>query len=341
MSMPDFSNPMVQIVIDESPQRELEAQRIEVRDSILGPSSFSFDIPERSGKKWLDNELLTPGRKNVEISLGYVGNIDKIFVGKVNSLEYRLDIDDYSILTVQGFDLSTILQKSFKNDGCGFKKQKISDVVRQIASENGFECNCEPTEFLYESKKTDLDESDYSFIRRMAEMVRYDFYFRGKTLHFHPRNNRNPIKTLYWGRSGKSGIYSLFDMELRVSGAGAAKEIAVRGYDPKGDKALVSKRSPSYQSHIVPMGKMKVYDNAPENQQELDSFAQSLEDNAKQTMEIRARMQGDPSLRAGNAVGVAGISKKIDGLLFGIVEANHTMGPSGYETSVLMVGPAA
>jgi len=338
--MTDRSKPSFRIEIGGAIQRELAGyvQRLEVEDSIQAPSMFSFDVAETREKKWLDEGLLDPGKKDVKIYLGYVDELELMISGLVNSLDYSMRSNGQLQLTVQGFDYSTKLQKSYKNDGAGFNKQKISEIIQGIASVHSLECKCDPTEILYESMKMGLNESDYDFAMRMAGSIGYEFYIRDKTLYFHKPNYKNPTKTLSWMRCGGSNIDGLSEVGFRLTMANAVEEIEARGYDPKENRQLVSNMRPAYISSIRPAGKRKAINIVHTNQKELELIAQSLADEASRTVEISATMMGDPSLKSGNAIKVAEISKVFDGCYY-ITRARHTIGDNGYTTTLNMNGP--
>jgi uncharacterized protein len=338
--MIDRSKPSFRIEIGGKSQKELacHVKKISVEQSVISVEMFSIDIAGTGANKWLNDERLNPGDQDIKIYMGYEGQDLKLLIsGMVSSLDYALSLNESDILTVQGFDYSTKLQKSYINKGSGFKELKISDIVRNIANEHSLKCVCDSTEITYNSKKTDLNESDYSFLKRMADAIGYLFYIRDMTIYFLKPNYSNPSRTLSWKRSGNEKVDGLSKMDLRLSAAGVVKVIEVRGYNPKENRPLISKVHPYYKQIADPRGELKANNVPNTNQMDLDLIAQSMMDNASHLVEIRATMLGDPTLRAGDAIRVADISDRFDGIYY-ITGAKHAI-EDVYTVSLQLTGP--
>jgi len=341
--MPPQSKPRFSIEINGIPQRDLvsDVQWIEVEDSILSPSMFSFEIADRD-KKWLDESALNPDTGDIKVYMGYVGGAKgkPLITGRVLALSPSFSLEGPTLLTVQGFDHSSLLQRTFQNRDLGFKNQNLSDIASTLARNIGLRPQCDPTKVTYKSMLANLGESDYTFLRRMASTIGYDFYVRDKVLYFQKPKYRDLAGTFSWKRDGGGNLGGVSSISLRLSAAKVVKEIQVRGYDPKKMKPYVSKVSPSYKINVTPASKSSVLEQNMKlaTQEEINDLSRARADGISHIVEVEASVAGDPSIRAGSTLKVEGIGKRFSGNYY-ITKAKHAIGDEGYALRLELTGP--
>ncbi len=337
------SRPIFNIEINGSPQRDLvsDVQRIEVEDSIISPSMFSFEIADRE-REWLDKSVLNPDTVDVKIYMGYVGGEKgkPLITGRVLALSPSFSLEGPTLLTVQGFDHSSLLQRTFQNRDSGFKDQTLSNIASTLARNIGLRSECDPTKVTYKSMLANLGESDYTFLRRMAGMIGYDFYVRDKILHFQKPKYSDLAGTLSWRRDGGGFLNGVSSVSLRLSAAKVVKEIQVRGYDPKKMKPYVSKVSPNYKVNVTPASKSSILEQNMKlaTQEEINDLSRARADGISHIVDMEASLVGDPSLRAGATLKVEGIGERFSGNYY-ITKAKHAIGDEGYTLKLELTGP--
>lgn len=92
-----------------------------------------------------------------------------------------------------------------------FENQKVSDVVRQVAEQAGFGQAgvqfIDDTEIVHE-QISQLGETDYVFLKRLALRELWDFYIDFDGWHFHPRRtDQKPLRRfIYYADPGQGDI---------------------------------------------------------------------------------------------------------------------------------------
>ncbi len=306
-----------------------------VEDFLGDVSTFSLEFHGEVIDELLDGELLN---KPIRILMGNTaGALAEVFAGIVSYCNLIWSHESGRVLIVGGFSYLMVFQKSYIYNGCGSTKQKISDVVENIARTNGFECDCESTQTRLDSIKQNSGESDLPFMIRMADLFGYSLYMRGRKVHFH-KPDIEPEKILSAKGEGSSNINGLIDVDCRFSIANAVKEVEARGYDPKKNKPLVSKFSPNYSLNFGPSGKWREPNVMYTSQNETDLFAGSMQSIASKTSEIQVLALGDSSLRAGVAIRVKDFGRMFDGV-YTMNRAVHKIDHGGYRVDFQLSGP--
>src|SRR6516225_3443664 len=84
----------------------------------------------------------------VEIELGYVGKRTKLISGVIVSTEPVWPLGQTPYMVVRGYDKAHALRRGRKRRT--FLKQKASDVVSKLASEDGLQADVDDTTLVYE-----------------------------------------------------------------------------------------------------------------------------------------------------------------------------------------------
>ncbi|MBX3471576.1 MAG: phage late control D family protein [Planctomycetes bacterium] len=195
---------------------------IEVQQSlsVVDMAVLTFDNP---GGKICDAPALACGRE-VEVKLGYVGQLVSLFKGDIVAVEPVFPIEGNPFVIVRAYDRKHRLRRGRKQRT--FLNQKVSDIVTSIASEVGLTPQVEDTEvqhpYIVQNNQSNVD-----FLHELAR--RYHVEVRvlsteNKLVLKKPQTTAGASKTLKWGKDLKS-------FYVRKSVANLPTEVEARTWD--------------------------------------------------------------------------------------------------------------
>ena len=207
-------------------------QWIEIRQSIrlIDMAVLCFENP---GGTVGDNALFKHG-KEIEVELGYLGEIKWVFKGDIVSVEPEFPMGAAPMVQIRAYDRLHRYRRGRKQRT--FLNQKVSDVVTTLASEDGLSPDVEDTklqhEYLLQNNQTNID-----YIHELGRRHGYEVEVtdRGKKLFFkRPRYDQGKAHTLSWLKELK-GFY------VRKSVDNVPTEVQCRYWDMKQKKAITEK----------------------------------------------------------------------------------------------------
>lgn len=338
--MPSYSKdliPKLEIAIGGTKQRDLISSLIsvEVEDSIDKPSMFSLVLADDGGN-WMDSTLLNP-EIGGDVKISMDDKSGPLITGKIVALNPNFSSQEAQTLSIQGYDHSFFLQKTHSlSKPMVIKGKDISHIVSDIAKINNLGCEANPTRIEYSDVVfPDPGESDYSFLRRMADMAGFEFFVRDKVLHFQePRYGKGAI-TFSWGKD-------ILSMNLRMSTARAVNKATVLGYNPLEKKSYVSEKKSSRVSLFSGISAAQYLARSSiksqiieqnivlNSQSDTDILAGVLLDRANNSLvEGTCEIAGDSRIRAGMSIEIENAGKRFSGSYY-VKSARHTIGESKY-----------
>lgn len=278
----------------------------------------------------------------VEIRMGYgdLGSTESIITGLVTEMTTSFPDQGTPELSVAGYDRA-FLMTTGKNTR-SWTKRKDSDAVFEIAGFHNLDTDVEPTKEQHPQIEQN-QESDFEFLKKLAERNHYELYVRDRTLRFgKPRDKGDGLVRLRWGE----GLIS-FKPVANLAGQIAAVE--VHGWDPKQKKAIVGKASAGDES-----GRDASRSSAGERlktlakdtrrmpvlrlrqpvftQAEADSRAKAaLNERAKEFLTGEAEAIGLPELRPDMNVTLEQLGKPFSKTYY-VQQTTHRVDGSGYRT---------
>src|SRR5579871_3356045 len=204
---------------------------VEVQQSLELIDMFTIVLDNDHGQIG-DSDLFKEGNE-VEIELGYSGEPEKLMKGEIISLEPTWPEDTSPTLLVRGYDRVHRLSRGRKTRS--FLQVKVSDVVQQLAGEEGISAEVDDTElvheYLFQNNQTNI-ELIYQLARRHFFEVDLDL---SGTLNFKkPSSNKPKSFTLKWGHDLKS-------FYVRESVTEVPTSVTTMGWDPKQKQAITHK----------------------------------------------------------------------------------------------------
>ena len=283
----------------------------EVRASIHVPSSFVFRIND-PGFRWLDMSCVEHGN-SIALSSLEGGNEIKIFEGEIVDLE-----SDYSgethLLTIRALDLLHRLKRGTKVRT--FVDVTCGDIVRQIGEEYGFDVSVHESGTVLDYV-VQWNETDLSFLSRLAARNGRVLYVRGSRLFFHSLEDDGVCKELSWN----DGISRL---SIRNTSMGLSGKVYVRGWDPVTAREIVGEaqsdysRQPPLGRHLDGnsnlLGEYNIGDTPVSSQAEADTLAESVSmSRASRCVEVHGSVKGASALRPGGTVLLRNVGRRNSG----------------------------
>jgi phage protein D len=356
--------PDVSITIDGSRQNDLEDAVVDVLvdDALDGLSMLRltiFDKPDdRTLKfKWLDSSELDPAAgKEISVSLDYVESTEKarepLFKGFITALSPNFLSSGIPSISIEGYDHSYKLQKicskkSFDNI------DDYSKIVEILASDAGIGIGKVDSTGIIPKTSISINsqQSNYLFIRKLADRYGYYFYVRNKKIYFlNPAKiTSNPIG-LQWG----SDITSF---SPRMSASQVVTSVTVYGPSPERSKEPVTGTAAIKDAEYWESGKksgakrlgsgglgpvdVRIHSYQLSSNSEAAAIAKGIMFRANSSfIEGECQCIGNPAIRACSDARISGVSSRFDGI-YRVKRARHALNNDGYITTLdLMRGGA-
>ncbi|EFM11325.1 conserved hypothetical protein [Paenibacillus curdlanolyticus YK9] len=322
---------------------------ISVEHSLEEAGYFSFTIDDAFDHVRQDlrsvESLFSFGRK-IEIKFGYADAMKVMLIGHVTAISVDFGESGTPQMTVSGYDTTYAMMKG--NEARSWDNIKHSDIASAIASDYGLQADCEATPVTHPKLTKQEGQSDYQFLKSLAEQNYYDLYIAGDKLMFKtPAIKAEPILTLEWRKS-------LLSFRPDVNLTGQVSEVEVRGWDPKEKKEIIGtarsgdeqladdgKGRKSGSAYMKQLHRGKVVETVRRpvfSQAEADRIARSmLNKRAEQFVTGRAEAIGIPDLLPGSRIALQGLGRMFSTVYY-IEETGHSMDASGYRTTIKVKG---
>jgi len=346
MAKPEPKRPLVptfDISVNGAPlpvQTAAHVSSVVVEQDTDMPSMFSFQLTGSDDQKqdvpWIDDTVFSIGNA-VEIKLGYGDQVDPVMKGEIAGIEPSYSVERLAHLLVRGFDRLHRLTRGKKSRT--YADQKDSDIAAKIATDAGLTADADDSsvtlKHVYQHNQTDLE-----FLLLRAARIGYEVSVDDSKLQFKKR------------ASGESAILSLsqgdglLDFRARLSSAGQATEVFVRGWSIKDKKEVIGHASSSDAASMGgqqtgPVAVEAVFgaaqtlyvDEPIENQAEADQIAKArLEQLAMNYITGDGRCQGRTELKPGVVIELLKIGTRFSGSYYVTGVEHRYSKRSGYET---------
>ncbi len=332
-----------------------EKRQLNLRDRLL-------DFKYRDREKGADICILT--LENHDLSLYEedglrIGNILEVTWGYPANFSPTREVlikksGGFRQLKIEAYDLSCELHKKTK---CRtFKNKKRSQVVQQIAEENGFksvkqdiEDTGEVFETLHQARQTDAQ-----FMNRLAEKEGFQWYIDFDGFHYHQRRlGQKPQRSFrYYNDQERGEIISIDDVDTNIAAKGGA--ITVAGRNSKTKKTFKARANNESEKDRDSMANViQIVDPESSNtriarrnaSEQTITTAQQTETAAKKeakgrykntqlsAVKLKFTVIGDPGILAKTVVVLIGIGKLLSGR-YTVTEAEHVNSKSGYKVQL-------
>src|SRR5712671_220965 len=307
---------------------------IRVFQTRSGSSAFELVVSDPN-LKWQAKPTFTDC-KEVQIELGVPGKLKKVFDGEVTAWRTELERAGPTVLVLRGMDRSHRLMRGHKTKT--YAEASPIDCAQQIASAAGLTAKTSAGQPApVKTFRLQANESDFSFLRKMADLEGYLFYVDGSDLHFErPKLSSKDDLTVTFGEDLKTFLPV-------ANFRRPAAKVEVGAWDSTGKAALTGKASPGDELWSVPGGKpgadvakfqgtkasVSLVESQVATQEHADTVAKAaLTRRSLEFLTAEVEVQGNPEIKPGAMVNV----KKV-GVYSGhylVTEANHFFDAGGY-----------
>jgi Bacteriophage probable baseplate hub protein len=296
------------------------------------------------------------------VRLGYTGNVQTLFDGEVTSIAPSFPAAGHPTVQVEASSRLHRLTAPPRSDT--YPNVTDGQVARRVAQRNNLTPDVsEAPGATTHPVLTQHNQDDLTFLRARARAIGYELTVEGTTLRYAPAADAQPAsRLLVWGQPQMAMAIAvgfarpLLRFDPRLNPRRPVTGVKVRGRDPltaepiegtAGDAATlptlgmtaaeVARRAFGGDREQV------VTDQPVLSQQEADTLATALyRDLAQQLVSATAGTVGDPDLRPGRTVEVAGVGPRFSGTYY-VTRAVHSTGAAGYRTTLTLrrgeVGP--
>jgi len=217
---PEIQSSIIEVVVDQNAHL---------------PDMFTINIYDDrdhdTGKlKVIDNDKFDLG-KTVKIESLPDNETNKVtlFEGEITALEPSFGEAMATQLLVRGYDKS---HRGFREvKSITFLNEKDSDIASKLAGEAGLSPNVDTTSEVYDHIYQN-NQSSLSFLMQRAWRIGYECYVEDGKLNFKKPPTGGEKCTLEYGMD-------LASFNPRMTVSEQVTEVVVKGWDPKGKKAIV------------------------------------------------------------------------------------------------------
>lgn len=324
-----------------SPEAQADIQSVTVLDDVNALSMFTLVLynwdQEQLKFSWSDSPLFAIGTE-LQISLGYVGELHRVMTGEVTSLEPTFTSAEPPMLTVRGYDYRHRLARDRRTQT--FARMKDSAIVSQVARSAGLRAQVKDTrttlDYVVQHNQTDLE-----FLRRRAQLIGYEIYVREKVLYFQPpQHGLRSSATLQIGQD-------ITEFTPRLRSLDQVGQLTVRGWDMMRKEVIVGRAVTGQESTTMggkssgPRRANRAFGKAGATSVDLpvpskaraDQMARGrFDDRALTFIQGEVECAGRPQLRAGTVVDIQGAGTTFSGAYY-LTSVTHAVTPGeGYRT---------
>ncbi|RKQ91379.1 uncharacterized protein involved in type VI secretion and phage assembly [Solirubrobacter pauli] len=317
---------------------------VKVVDSLTLPDMALIRITDQKGEN-IDSNPLQLGAK-IEIKAGQMADraTASIFKGQIAAVEPEFTPQGV-VLSARAYDEAHKLNREKKTRT--FQQMSASNMAQKVASEAGLPVGeIKSTSVVHEFFQQS-NETDWAFLWRLAMMHDYEVVVADSKFNFRPANvSKGSATEVRWGDT-------LQTFRPRMSGIQQVNEVEVRAWDPKNKQAVVGTASspettskPGVARSAVAGdlggGKTVVTDRPAANTAEANEIAKAtLQRMADAYFEADGVARGNPAIKAGSKLKIAGVGQKFGGE-FTVSSSTHSYhGHRGYQTSFQISGRSA
>ncbi|MEP6832332.1 MAG: hypothetical protein ABJB74_03015 [Gemmatimonas sp.] len=303
---------------------------------------------------WL-YRLFEPGKKHIELSMGYVDNLRLMMTGSITAIEPKFGASG-ATMTVRGLNvLHELRKKQYTKDWHDLNDTTIAKRINHLKDPDTHadrfplkivtDPNVTTVNELPKPDVSQKNEYDIDFLYRRAQDRGYVLVVheseQGKPqLYFGPPSETVPglrevTYRLEWGKS-------LIDFNPTLSTANQVKSVTVMGWDRKthsrikgvadlNDKRLQANRDLFRLLNADAREDVVVHEAVRTPEEAHERAFNILSERLRNIVKASASTIGLPDLRAGQRVEIVGVGSRLSGTYF-VTASTHTFNDQGYIT---------
>ncbi len=264
-------------------------------------------------------------------------------------------VTGFQTLTIEARAKSVLMNRVVKTR-C-FEGKSISDIVRDIATENGFGTNQqhiddsgEVIEVVSQARRTDAQ-----FLRRWASRLGFEFYVDFDGFHFHERRlGQRPIRKIRYHTGGVGDIIGEPRIDNDLTGRPGRSKVCSRNPETKEDIcSTADNNSDKDRATLSPIieivdpdtgatteGVLASEDVVPTADTTNDAAKRRARGRFRRTQQVAIKMGyamvGDPLLLGKSVVQMEGMGQRLS-VRYYLTEVEHDLAASGYVCNVKQI----
>ncbi|MCB0165984.1 MAG: hypothetical protein KDI79_17250 [Anaerolineae bacterium] len=284
-----------------------------------------------------DSALFNVG-KDVEIYMGYVGNLQPMMLGEITAVSPSFPQSGAPMLTVTGYDKSHRMRQNHRTRAFLFSNASL--IAAQIAAEHLLIPVVDPTPIPFKNKMQ--YGSDMALLKELARRNFFETYVYWDKLYFRFPRPQTEAVVLEWGRnlssfdprlstSGQVGMLQIldYDQELAQTIVGLVPVIATN-FDLD---TVIERLGQGFIDQLVGLGSKCLSIESANSFPDALALAKALLSEILEGLfEGSGSCIGIPELRAGKMVEIQGVGKRFSGS-YRLRRVTHTIDEGGYQTS--------
>ena len=296
----------------------------------------AYDMASSDFKKdWLEKHLAIGNF--IEVKMGYGDRLESVFKGLITSVKFDFPSGGSPSISVECHDKSYLMMKHKLSFAWHFMPYSAIAII--LAGLYGLDFVVDFSVDIHDTVQQE-NESNYSFLQRLAKKIGYEFFISGDTLYFRIPyvGNLNPITTLKWGRSLKSfapqfdlneqacavvtrGFSEMLDMAV----IGLAGYVTVPGIDGQKIKNVMKN---IFMGNVIDYE----YDIGITSFFEAEAVALlKMGERLMKSLSGSGECIGLPELSPGRFIKIDGLGSQLNSTYY-ITSVTHTISESGYST---------
>lgn len=302
---------------------------IVVETTLDGADRFSFGLnypfdPEYEEFRGLNWEDFSTGTE-VDIAMGWGGSgtVEPLLLGHIYTINADFTPDRGPRASVSGYGLLHRMMRGTKTNS--WTDATLSDVVAEVLSPyfDGGKQTVEGAD-LKREKFIQHNQSDYRFLRDLADTYGFRFYADRDEVYFVPRAAVGGDGASTWLGYPES----LTSFSAEINEANAVDAVEVRFWDMTENTEVVGTAETD-----AGTGEKRVFRIPCRSKDEADRIAQhKLDTVSAATASAHGEVRGVPEITAGATVELGGLGSRFS-TVYHITKATHRLGGSGYRTS--------
>lgn len=273
-----------------------------------------------------------------------------VLSGEVTALEAEYS-ETGSFLVARGYDLAHRLHRGRHTRV--FTQVMYSDVAQQIASDAGLDAGTIDTTGQVKDHVPQVDQSDWSFLRELADEIDFELSVIDGALNFHAPTDASqaPTQGTYGSKVTLQLIFGedLLEFRPRVTAAGQVATVEVRSWDGINKQAVVGTaqtaasnasldQDPQALSGLFGDAKLVAVEPRAIDQDSADKRAARIAQQVGTTFaEATGTARGNAEIQAGRAISVSVVGSPFVGS-FTLSHTRHVFDHSGYRTQFVASG---
>jgi hypothetical protein len=154
-------------------------------------------------------------RANLSVSIGNGGILAFLDTFILQIPKFKFNEKDVPIIRLIAFNEASLLKEKGEKRK-SFLNMTDSEIVQQVSTENALLTDISTTT-LRRTQEVQLNETDISFVERLAKRNAFLFYIENKTLHFHPIRYTKSLEDMGYREDAENELMEFYPQKILLN----------------------------------------------------------------------------------------------------------------------------